>query len=159
MKREAMIRVNSLHVDYYNLDIDSNYKMMLGHKVAFLNRLYYLQLGHSGNNGFPVDAGKIINSFRCYENISNYALTVIPEEAERIDKWKKHIILFMIKWAFHHLRPRNIEQYKLFKQKAKKAYPELYRQFITSRSYLSLLLQPVKRILPRKLIKMARKTR
>lgn len=156
MKREAMAKVGGLMSDYLCADVDTNYKMMMDGKVAFLNRFCYLQLGHSGNSGFPTDSQKILSIMECYSSVAAFVNKVMPQEQVRIAGWEKHFLLFTIKWAFHHLRHKNEKQFKLFRKDVKKMYPSLYRQFITSKSYISLLLQPVKKIVPARFIRAVR---
>jgi glycosyltransferase involved in cell wall biosynthesis len=157
MKREAVMAVKGLISDYLCADIDTNYKMMMDGNICFLNRFCYLHLGHAGNNGFPTDSKKILSIMDCYESVAKYALNKMPEEAAGIKKWEKHFLYFTVKWAFHHLKAKNETQYKLFKQDVKKTYPAEYRRFITSRSYMSVLFQPVKKMLPKKFIDLVKK--
>lgn len=157
MKREAMYRVKSLQSDYHNADLDSNYKIMLSCKVGFINRLCYMQIGHDDNNGFPVDAKKIIQSLECFENVAVYAKIKMPDKAAEVEIWKRHFILYTISLGFHSLKEKNNEQYKLFKKEARVLYPNIYKKFINSWKYKKLIiLHPIKKILPKSVSKAIR---
>lgn len=148
MKRSEMQRVGSLMSDYHNGDLDSNYRIMLTGQVAFINRACYLQVGHTDNAGFPVNAGKLINSLKCYENVAKYAQSVLPERKKEIEEWKTHFILYTIKISFHSLFERSRDQYKVFKTAVKQIYPELYRKHIGSWNYRKMIiLGPIKKLI------------
>jgi hypothetical protein len=50
-------------------------------------------------------------------------------------------------------------QYKLFRESVKKNYPAEYRRFAASWSNLSLILQPLKKLLPSNVLKIIRNAR
>lgn len=153
LKKSAMERVACLKSEYHNADLDANYKIMLGGKVGFINRLCYMQLGHLDNNGFPVNADKLVASLECFENVAQYAHSLLPHKAKEIDEWKSHFQLYTVKISFHSLYERNIKQYKLFKKKVKQIYPELYQRHIQSWNYKKMvLLSPIKWLVPQAVI-------
>jgi len=132
---------------------------MLSGKVAFLNKLCYMQMGHEGNHGFPADSAKILHSMECYKNVASYAIGKLPGDATRFKKKKKHFLYYTVKWAFHSLKKKNKTQYKLFREGVKKNYPAEYKRFVGSRSNLSLMLQPLKKLLPPGALKIISKAR
>jgi glycosyltransferase involved in cell wall biosynthesis len=157
MKREAICNVKGLQSDYHNSDLDSNYKIMLNGKVGFINRLCYMQIGHDDNSGFPADAKKIIQSLECFENVAAYAITKMPDKSAEVEKWKQHFILYTISLGFHSLKEKNKKEYRLLKKETRNKYPALYRKFIRSWKYKKLvILHPVKKILPKSLIRTIR---
>lgn len=157
MKRSEMRRVGSLMSDYHNGDLDSNYRIMLTGKVAFVNRPCYLQIGHTDNAGFPVNAGKLITSLDCYDNVAKYANVIMPERINEIDAWQKHFIFYTVNMSFHNLYEKNKVEYAKFKDQVKSLYPEAYSRFFNSWAYKKMvILSPVKKILPKRLVKVFR---
>jgi glycosyltransferase involved in cell wall biosynthesis len=159
LQRAEMVKVGALQSELYNADIDAGYKMMLEVNIGFVNKLCYWQLGHHDNNGFPADAKKIIQGLDCFEGIAAYALVKMPDKNEEVKRWKEHFVLSAISWAFHTLKEKNWEQYKLFKREARNKYPLLYKKFINSWKYKKLIiLHPVKKILPKGVIRAIKST-
>jgi glycosyltransferase involved in cell wall biosynthesis len=156
MKKKLMQEVNTFYAEYFNFDIESNCRIMLKGKVGFMNKLYYIQLGHDNNQGYPIDAYQVIQSMQCYKNVATYALNKMPSEALMIKKWEKYYLFFTVKMASHYLKAKSKKQYNLYIKGVKKEYPVEYKRFIKSASYFSLLLQPIKKMLPNKMIKFIR---
>lgn len=152
MKRSAMEKVGCLLTEYHNADLDANYKIFLDSKVAFLNRLCYMQVGHNDNNGFPANAGKLILSLECFESVAKYATEKIPDRAEDFRKWKEHFIIYTINIGFHSLIERDFDQYKIFKREVKRIYPELFKRHTSGWTYRKMvLLHPLKKVISPKL--------
>lgn len=152
MKRSAMEKVGCLMTEYHNADLDSNYKIILDSKVAFLNRLCYMQVGHTDNNGFPPHAGKLILSLECFENVAKYASEKLPEKAEEFKRWKEHFIIYTMNMGFHSLIERNIQQFRIFRKEVRRIYPELYKRYTSGWTYRKMmLLRPVKKLISPKL--------
>jgi glycosyltransferase involved in cell wall biosynthesis len=140
MRKESMLQVKTFHAEYFNFDTESNYKILLLGKAAFINHLYYIQVEHDGNNGFPADADKIMNSLECYESIGSFALEVHPERDTEVLIWKENSIYRVISWAFHSLSVRNKSEYEKFCQKSRFTYPSLYQKFTASKEYKRMLV-------------------
>jgi glycosyltransferase involved in cell wall biosynthesis len=157
LSRAEMIKVGALEKELYNSDLDANYKIMLETNIGFVNKLCYWQLGHDDNSGYPANAKLIIQSLDCFENVAAYALTKMPDKNEEVEKWKEHFVLSAISRAFHSLKERNTEQYRVFKKEVRNKYPGLYKRFINSWKYKKLIiLHPIKRILPKSVSKAIR---
>ncbi len=157
MKRSEMRRLGSLMSDYHNGDLDSNYRIMLTGKVAFINRACYMQIGHTDNAGFPVHSGKLIKSLECYENVAHYAKSVLPEQTDEIQKWREHFVKYTVSLSFHNLYEKNRDEYRKFKKEVKRLYPAIYSDITNSWVYKKMLiLQPIKKVLPKKIVRLLR---
>lgn len=151
LKKSAMERVGGLKKEYHNADLDANYKIMLNSNVGFINKLCYMQIGHTENNGFPANADKLIFSLECFEDVAKYAVSVLPEKRNAIENWKEHFILYTVNIGMHSLIERDKVQYHLFKHKVKSLYPDLYRQHTSGWIFRKMvLLQPIKSLIPPK---------
>jgi len=154
MKRSEMRRLGSLMSDYHNGDLDSNYRIMLTGKVAFVNRACYMQIGHTDNAGFPVHSGKLIKSLGCYENVAEYAKSILPDKVEEVNKWRDHFVTYTINLSFHNLYAKNRDEYKKFKIEVNRLYPDIYSNYTSSWVYKKMvLLHPIKKILPKRFVR------
>jgi glycosyltransferase involved in cell wall biosynthesis len=154
MRREYMLKVKTFHADFISFDLESNYKIILLGKAGFINRLCYIQIGHSDNAGFPVDSNKLIHNLECYDNVETFAISLLPDHKEKINAWKDHFVYSLIVWAFYMLSEKNEEEYILFKETIKSKYPKYYYRFINSTRFKRMqLVNIIKRVFPARYIR------
>ena len=92
MCRESLHKIRGLQSQNIYVDLECNYKIMLEGNVCCINEICYESLWHDKSVSSSVSARHKILFIECFNDITSFARSVLPNEIERIDEWKYHFV-------------------------------------------------------------------